>query len=292
MGVGLVGGDRPRGAVGRGSAASSRRGPRLRRPGAARPRATRSGSRSSGSCHGVDDHLGLLDQQVAGGERGGGRGRGCPGRGRAGPPGARPARVCLVWCASQFAVEVAPAAAPTTGSRRAPRPAASSSATRAFSRVSATSVLRSPRRPSTTPRRRRRRRRSAWAWATAADTGGGSGHRCHGSTQALATDSQGPRSLVLFGILDRSEKFFRPISASFAGVVSRLASLAPQPPGSGRKAGKRRRPHARRTRFAAISARNHRPPAGRDSPFLAPGSPQHAVENLETKAGCLWRTGP
>jgi hypothetical protein len=52
------------------------------------------------------------------------------------------------------------------------------------------------------------------------------GDRCHGSTQALTTDSQRPRTLVLTGMWTLSEDF----SEVFSVVVSRLASLAPQPP--------------------------------------------------------------
>ena len=68
-----------------------------------------------------------------------GRGRGCRGRSRGAPPGAA-ARVCRVWWASQFAVDVAPTSVPTWTSSACAATRAFSSTTWASRRVSSTNV--------------------------------------------------------------------------------------------------------------------------------------------------------
>ena len=214
---------------------------------------------------GADDHAGLLGAQVAAGEAGPDPVVGAQVVAEAYDPGGG-GRVCWVWWASQFAVDVAPTSVPTWTS-------SACAATRAFelddlgletgSARPASTLLRGAHGPHRCVDHTVRNR------AHPRGRGGhlvvGCGHRGHGSTQALTTDTQRPRSRLSTGVqvTNRSRSAIVHTPDGLRRVVSRLglAALAPQPPG--REAGGGPQPLARRTRPCCLSAADPGGPAGR-----------------------------
>ena len=102
-----------------------------------------------------------------------------------------------------------------------------------------------------------------------------------GLAQALATDIQDAQNPCFDRDVDTFEKYFCAIFAVPVGWFRGSGfGLAPQPPVCGRKAGRRRRPDARRTRRSCLSAADPSGPAGRSSPGCRTGVSRLALARL------------
>ena len=197
-------------------------------------RMIRSGSRSSGRARTA--RMITRPARAAGHRRRGrpGPGRRCPGRSRSRTTPEAAPRVCRVRCASQFAVDVAPTSVPTWTSSACAATRASSSTIWDF-------------KPGELDQGRRRFggahgphgcvdhtvRNRAHVRGRRSHLVVGCGHRGHGSTQALTTDSQRPRSRLSTGVQVTN----RSRSSCRWKVVSRLGPGGPRTSTTGREAG-------------------------------------------------------